>query len=356
MKTRIIAGAAMVALLSACGSKTTAPVESDYTLSVNFGNDNANGKMAYVINYASGDKMYSVVVEGGIANFAGKIEGPTVASITADGHRVGTLILEAGENTFADDKGSSSYDKAYDEVMTNLKNEVNNIYTSLDTTLTGDARTNAINAIYAKRDSLIDATIVKNITSPVGYKLFGEQGPYMSSERFNAILKNNESLADTKRVARLKKTFDALDATSAGKDYVDFEVEYDGTVTKLSDFVKPGEYTLVDFWASWCGPCKHEIENFVKPIYEKYGDKLNVVGVTVWEEPDATKAWLEQNPLPWNIILNAQAIPTELYGINGIPCIILIGPDGKIVERDLRQDKLVAAVEAAMNPEVAPAE
>ncbi|MDE6086706.1 MAG: DUF4369 domain-containing protein, partial [Muribaculaceae bacterium] len=154
MKTRIIAGAAMVALLSACGSKTSAPVESDYTLSFNFGNDNANGKMAYVINFDTNDKIDSTVVEGGVANFTGKIVSPTVVAISADGRRsVGRLILEEGENTFIDGKGQGSLDKAYYEANARIEKEEENLASSLDSTLTDVQRKEAISALIAKRDS-----------------------------------------------------------------------------------------------------------------------------------------------------------------------------------------------------------
>ena len=112
--------------------------------------------------------------------------------------------------------------------------------------------------------------------------------------------------------------------------------------------MKPGQYTLVDFWASWCGPCKREI-GIIKQLYDKYHSKgLNVVGVAVWEDPEQTQAYLNDNPIAWDIILNGQEGPTEIYGINGIPCIMLIDPDGKIVARDLFEDELINTVSTAM--------
>jgi thiol-disulfide isomerase/thioredoxin len=140
--------------------------------------------------------------------------------------------------------------------------------------------------------------------------------------------------------------------TSPGKKYIDFEITYDGKTSKLSDYVKPGKYTIVDFWASWCGPCMRQAV-VLKEIYAEYKDKgLEIVGVAVWDEPQNTLEAIKTKELPWHNILNAQTIPTDLYGISGIPCIIIIGPDGTILSRDKQGDELKADVRKALAGEL----
>ena len=73
-----------------------------------------------------------------------------------------------------------------------------------------------------------------------------------------------------------------------------------------------------------------------------------MLGVAVWDEPQNTLQAIERHKLPWPNILNAQTIPTEIYGISGIPCIILFDPQGRIVSRDLQDDDLRQAVNEAM--------
>jgi len=140
---------------------------------------------------------------------------------------------------------------------------------------------------------------------------------------------------------KLRTTLESKLSTTIGKHFLDFSaVQPDGKVIKLSDFAGRGKYCLVDFWASWCGPCKHEME-YLRDIYKKYTKKgLCMVSVAVWDNPEDTKAEAEKQQIKWNQMLNAQSIPTELYGISGIPHIMLINPDGVIVARDLRGEKI----------------
>ena len=165
-----------------------------------------------------------------------------------------------------------------------------------------------------------------------------------SAEIFAAM---SEEMLANEHVAALKKGLDARIATAEGKPFVDFTVNsvigqtrsippqpIYGEV-KLSDYVGKGKYILLDFWSPWCGPCRREMPN-IKAVYDKYkGENFDVVSIAVWErEPvEVTIETAAKLGMDWNQINNGGREPAALYGVEGIPHLILFGPDGTILKR-----------------------
>ena len=112
----------------------------------------------------------------------------------------------------------------------------------------------------------------------------------------------------------------------------------------FEDYVGAGSYTLVDFWASWCGPCKAEAPNVIA-VFEKYRDKgLVVIGVPVNDMQEATEMALKNLGIHYPQVLDPSQALAERFNIVGIPYIILFAPDGSVVAEGLRGAQIEEAV------------
>jgi len=342
MKLKMLLMSAAVALTACAGAAAS---DGGYTLTLPLSPEDDDATV-FIVNYDNGAKIDSVTVEDGRAVFKGSVDEPVMARLTMDGQRMGTFILENGDLTMVPQKGISS---PLNDKLTAIQQELSAIVQQYRA-LPDDSASMARGAELEKQyNDIVEKTIVENAGNPVGYYFFMNKAYEYSLPELKDALEKYPAFKKYERVNKLVEAAENKARTQPGNKFVDFEIANDSTVQRLSDYVGKGKYVLVDFWASWCGPCIRETK-VIKEILQEYGPKgLQVLGVAVWDEPQNTLDAIEKYQLPWPQILNAQTVPTDLYGISGIPCIILFGPDGTIISRDKQDDDLRADVDAALS-------
>jgi peroxiredoxin len=152
----------------------------------------------------------------------------------------------------------------------------------------------------------------------------------------------SKELRETGKGRELNQRIKAVTLTAKGAEAPVFTMnDVDGKPLKLSDL--RGKYVLLDFWASWCHPCRDENPNVVSQ-YEKYKDKgFTVLSVSLDNDKQRWVEAIQHDGMPWYHVCDYKAWNgdvTTLYGISGVPTCFLIDPQGKIIGKDLRGEDL----------------
>jgi peroxiredoxin len=294
-----------------------------------------------------------MIANGGYSPFGIMVTEPGTIKIDADVENfAGTKVSGSKENelykSFSEKSG-----KARQKVMDELNQKYGKEFVMNRNPDTSSARYKQLLQDYQQLSDASQKEQLQNL------KQFIKANPKTFSSVFllnrNATIIESEDLEslyaslppdykDTHSGKSITSVIEARKITAIGKTAPDFsQPDTVGNVVKISDF--RGKYVLVDFWASWCGPCRAENPNLVK-TFNEYKDKgFTVLGISL-DQPGKKDAWLaaiHKDGLTWTQVSYLKFWDNEvaiLYGIKAIPANLLLDAEGKIIAKDLRGEDL----------------
>ena len=304
-------------------------------------------------------KLDSAVVTAGAFTFEGRQDVAVNRLITynAEGKRKmadfflenGNITIALGEENSVSGTANNDIYQAYKKEAGALNKEMRALYQkSKEEGLTEEQKAE-IEKQYEELSNKMDAlnfnTIDANITNAVGIHLWPGNSYSMELDQLKALAaKVPAEFQSNERIANLLKRIEILEKTAVGQKFTDFSMpDPEGNIIKLSDVIAKNKYTLIDFWASWCGPCRAEMPNVVA-AYKEYNKKgFGIVGVSLDSDAAKWKDAIKTLNMTWTHMSDVKGWQCEgaaLYGVNSIPATVLVAQDGTIIARNLRGEAI----------------
>ncbi len=247
-------------------------------------------------------------------------------------------------------KGSPQNEKlnAYDRELTPLEIQMGNIVALARSGKVGKEQMDSIGKVYSvlseKREARVMEIMRENKDNMIPVAYIGDMAYGLSYSQLKELCDPSRPYYNHPSMTLPKRLLDGLEKRAPGKLFTDMTIpDMDGKEHKLSEWIGKGQYVMVDFWASWCGPCRQEMPNVVQN-YEKYHEKgFEIIGISFDQKAEPWKKAVEQMKMTWPQLSDLrywQSAAAGVYGISAIPASILFDKEGKIMATDLRGAKL----------------
>ena len=351
MKKILMFMCAVAVTISAQAQKPTEAQQVKYTVK---GVSKENGKMIYLEDRLTSKQVDSTVVAKGKFTFKGVADKDAIFAITFDKDNWRswrTLFFNDGKPVSVNMNDSTLKGSPLNERLSYYNIEVmgktNQYYP--------EYRYKMVKKMFdEERETLLPAALIIEGQRAFGTKglidILAEKPTYAEHPYVKQYEKTLKWMATATTVVKSSKTDEQKAADKETKDafigqqFTDFEMaDTLGNSHKLSEYVGNGHWLFVDFWASWCGPCRREMPNVVA-AYEKYHAKgLEIVGVSLDGHKEPWVKAISNLNMPWVHLSDLKAwesIGAKIYKITAIPDNLLINPQGKIVARDLSEEAL----------------
>lgn len=191
--------------------------------------------------------------------------------------------------------------------------------------------------------------ITGNPTSPVSIDIAQNMmySSKLSKAEMDKLLQAiDPSLHNAPAYKGLQKSMEEFYPVAIGEKFKDIEVvNEEGKTVHLADYVKPGQYNMVEFWASWCGPCRGEIPH-LRHVYEAYGkgeNAFNMISVSIDDKECDWKKALKEENMKWIQLCDLKGWKGEVinkYKIQGVPFCLILDKEGRIIDHGVRGSEL----------------
>ena len=304
----------------------------------------------------------STKIENSCFSFHGKADTAKIAYVS---YKFSTekavrqsFILENGKITVSIDttgfmsfKGTVLNDslQSYQNTKNEFSKKAEIVYKSLEDSTNTPEKLSELNQKVSKLNqeeiSIDKKYAISNINTIVGTFVFTNSFYEMTTTEKESIV--NLMNDKTKQVQRVKEIIADIDTekkVAVGNKFTDFKLpSLTGDSITLSNLVGKTDYVLVDFWASWCGPCMHSLPE-LKKLYNIYkGSRFEVFGVSLDEDADAWKAVINSRRLTWkhaSDLKGWKCLGPRTYAVNSIPSTVLINKKGEIVGKNLTFEEI----------------
>lgn len=253
-------------------------------------------------------------------------------------------VKVSGDNVSVTGTENNNLMQAYRDASDEVSNKMRALMDELsDEALSEEAKAEKIaqlNALDEQSTEIILNSVKQNGTNPVGIELFKEAHYYMGYDELGEYIDQlPEAVKSDESVARILSNYERKQATAPGMKFTDLVMnDPEGNEVKLSDYVGKGKLILIDFWASWCGPCRAFNPDLVK-IYKKYHKKgFEILGVSNDRDYDAWVKGIKDDKLTWPQVSDLKFWDNEvgrMYYVRYIPQNIFVDQNGIIVGRQI---------------------
>lgn len=345
--------------------------QSDYLLNGKFSKQDISGKV-YLHHLLDGKQIRdSAEIKNGVFVISGKVNQPEKAyleikykepagklklenrEIYLDKEQFSISILESLKSAEIKNSAINSDWQKYREVDAESRVALNDVIAEYRDSSKADGTDTCVlnrRKLKVKEANNLLNNILANyvLQNPDNYFSFSAldqiAGPYMEAEKIENLFKElSPRLKSSPQGKELRSVIDLALTTSIGKVAPGFTLkDINNKEVSLAEY--RGKYVLLDFWASWCGPCRAENPNVVKAYEQNKSKNFTVLGLSVDRKVDRNK-WLkavEEDSLPWAQIIDvAENSVADVYSIKSIPANYLINPEGVIIAKNLRGTELL---------------
>jgi len=363
MMKKLIYAMCMVGGMLACTQKTE---NGGYTIS-GTAEGTVDGDTVYlceVQGYFSMLPLDSAYVKDGKFEFKGQTEGANIRVlmpihngkplamsmfILENADIKATLSVEGKDDKYEGGPNGELY-KQFIDGENKLAEQMEKPWTVMNDSTSDDAAKDAarqvLDSLQVVQKNYHRQFIIDHVPSALSDLLFAYSMQEFNEDEQEEILKLfGEKQPDMPYYKRIMAERKASEASAVGGQYMDIALAApDGKTIKVSDYVSKNKYTLIDFWASWCGPCRAEMPTVVKAYADFHQKGFEVVGVSLDNDKDAWVKAIADLKMPWPQMSDLKGWDCEgaqLYNVRSIPSNVLVDQQGKIVAKDLRGEQLL---------------